>query len=56
MWHQSIADFYAHSNKEVQDLMEESALVIIDFDKAIENGYVKLSKELEKSYTSDYEK
>ena len=54
--YQSIADFYAHSNKEVQELMEDSALVIIDFNKAIENGYVKLSKELEKSYTSDYEK
>jgi hypothetical protein len=53
--YQSIADFYAHSNKEVQELMEASALVIIDFNKAIENGYVKLSKELEKSYTSDYE-
>ena len=54
--YQSIADFYAHSNKEVQELMEDSALVIIDFNKAIENGYVKLSKELEKSYTEDYEK
>ena len=54
--YQSIADFYAHSNKAVQELMEDSALVIIDFNKAIENGYVKLSKELEKSYTEDYEK
>tara|TARA_R100000781_G_C4079350_1_gene127173 strand:- start:1780 stop:2511 length:732 start_codon:yes stop_codon:yes gene_type:complete len=51
-----IADFYAHSNKEVQELMEESALVIIDFDKAIENGYVKLSKEIEQSYLEDYGK
>jgi hypothetical protein len=38
-----IADFYAHSNKEVQELMEESALVIIDLDKAIENGFVQLT-------------
>jgi len=41
-----IADFYAHSSKEVQDLMEDSALVIIDSDKAIENGYVRLTKDL----------
>ena len=52
--YQSIADFYSHSNKEVQELMEDSALVIIDFNKAIENGYVKLSKEIEKSYLEDY--
>lgn len=39
-----IADYYTHSDKEVQELMEESALVIIDMDKAIECGYVKLSK------------
>jgi len=41
-----IAEYYAHSNKDVQELMEKNALVIIDFDKAIENGYVKLSKNL----------
>jgi hypothetical protein len=37
-----IADFYAHSSKEVQELMEESALVLIDYNKAIENGYVQM--------------
>ena len=45
-----IADFYAHSSKEIQKLMEDSALVIIDFDKAIENGYVKLTKEIALAY------
>lgn len=39
-----IADYYAHATPEMQKLMEESALVIIDFDDAIANGYVKLSK------------
>ena len=53
--YQSVADFYAHSNKEVQDLMEESALVIIDFNKAIENGYVKLTKEVQELYEDEYE-
>lgn len=39
-----IADYYAHASKEMQELMEQSALVIIDFDDAIANGYVRLSK------------
>ena len=42
-----IADYYANSSEEMQDLMEKSALVLIDFDDAIANGYVKLSKRLE---------
>lgn len=42
-----IADYYAHASKEMQQLMEESALVIIDVDDAIANGYVKLSKRIE---------
>lgn len=41
-----IADYYAHASKEMQELMEESALVIIDFQDAIANGYIKLSKDL----------
>ena len=35
--------------------MEQSALIIIDFDKAIENGYVKLSDEVAESFKLDYE-
>lgn len=48
-----IADFYAHSNREVQELMEKSALVIIDFDKAIELGFVKLTKAVAGLYEKD---
>lgn len=43
-----IADYYSHASKEMQELMEESALVIIDIDNAIADGYVKLSRRLEK--------
>lgn len=43
-----IAEFYAHSSAEVQELMEQSALVIIDFNKAIEHGFVQLSETLGK--------
>ena len=48
--YQAIADYYAHSSKEVQELMEESALVIIDFAKAIENGFVQLNEKMMKLY------
>lgn len=41
-----IAEFYAHAPKEVQELFEESHLVIIDFDKAIEGGFVAMNKRL----------
>jgi len=49
-----IADYYAHSDKDVQKLMEDSALIIIDFNRAIELGYVKLSEEVAKQYGVDY--
>jgi len=41
-----IAEYYAHSSKEVQGLIENSALVIIDYEKAIEKGFVKLHETL----------
>lgn len=44
----NIADYYAHQDKEMQELMEESALVLIDFNDAIANGYVKLSENIKK--------
>lgn len=44
--YEKIAEFYAHSDKEVQELMEESALVIIDFKKAIENGFIQFTTEI----------
>lgn len=43
-----IAEFYAHADAPLQRLMEESALVIIDFDDAIANGFVRLSSRLAK--------
>ena len=42
-----IADYYANATPEMQELMEQSGLVILDIDDAIANGYVKLSKRLE---------
>lgn len=40
----NIAEFYAHADAPLQRLMERSALVIIDFDQAIEQGFVRLSE------------
>lgn len=44
--YRKIADYYAHSPAEVQDIMESLALVIVDYDRAIEEGFIKLSKRL----------
>lgn len=52
--YQKIADVYANSDADMQDLMEDSALVIIDFDKAIENGYITLSEEIVNNYLDEY--
>ena len=49
-----IANFYANTSKEIQELMEESALVIIDYNKAIELGYVNFVKEINKEYEEEY--
>lgn len=48
-----IADYSAQAPKEEQDLMEKSALVIIDFEKAIENGYIRATEKLLKEYNID---
>ena len=52
---QLIADYYAHSEKQVQELMEESALIIVDIENAIANGWVNLSEKLNEIYTNDDE-
>jgi hypothetical protein len=41
-----IAEYYAHADIETQELMERSALVIIDHKKAIENGFIHLTKKM----------
>lgn len=41
-----IAEYYANASPEVQELFEQSGLVIVDFDSAIENGFVSMNKKL----------
>jgi hypothetical protein len=49
-YYKLIANYYAQSSPEMQALMEQSALVIIDFDKAIESGYIDFNEEVEELY------
>lgn len=52
--YERIADYYAHATPEMQRLMEKSALVIIDFDASIENGFVKLCEEIKTQFLEEY--
>ena len=44
----NIAEFYCHASPQLQGLMERSGLIIIDFDKAIEYGFVHMTEQLGK--------
>lgn len=48
--YENIAEYYAHQEKEAQGLMEDSALVVIDFNKAIEKGFGSFSEEMRKYF------
>ncbi len=52
--YERIADYYAHATPEMQRLMEESALVIIDFEQAIERGFVRLCDDIREQYLEEY--
>lgn len=45
--YRNVAGYYAGATQAMQDLMERSALVIIDYEDAIANGYAKLKEALE---------
>jgi hypothetical protein len=45
--YRKIAEYYAVASPKMQELMERSALVIIDYEDAIANGYVRLTERLE---------
>ena len=54
--YQGIAEYYAHADKDVQQLMEDSALVIIDYDDAIKDGFVRLSEDVIQMESEDNER
>ena len=43
---ENMAEYYAHQGEEMQSLMENNALVVIDYDKALQNGFVEMTKRL----------
>ena len=49
----AIANYYARADPVVQDLMERSGLVIIDYNKALEYGFVEFSDTLKEIMGSD---
>jgi hypothetical protein len=51
-----IADYYAHASAEMQELMEDSALVILDINDAIANGYVALSEKMKQLIDEEKER
>lgn len=50
-----VAEFYAHSEKDVQELFEDSALVILDFEDAIDKGYVLVNDKIKTEVIDDEE-
>ena len=42
--YEEIAEYYCHADSEMQELMEDLALVIIDFEKAIEQGFAEFNE------------
>jgi len=52
--YESIANYYAHSPPDIQALMARSALVIIDYNQAIENGFVRLKDGIDAAFNEDY--
>ena len=41
-----VAEYYAHADEKMQYFMEKSALVIIDINNAVEDGYVVLEQKI----------
>lgn len=45
--YRKVAEYYANATPEMQELMEDSALVIIDVEDAIAKGYAKLAEDID---------
>jgi hypothetical protein len=48
--YENIAEYYAHADADLQELMELLTLVIVDFDQAIEQGFVNFAEETLEGY------
>lgn len=51
-----VAEYYSQCKDQViRDLMERTAMVIVDFGRAIEDGFVELAEEIRNEYLKEYE-
>lgn len=48
--YKKIANYYADASPEMQEFMERSALVIIDYENAIANGYTRLNDSVKEMF------
>lgn len=48
--YKKVAEYYANASEEMQELMEKSALVIIDYDDAIAYGYTRLNNDVREMF------
>lgn len=53
--YRKIAEFYPHASAEVQQLMEDSALIIIDADDAIAKGYATFAQQISDLEATDHD-
>jgi len=44
--YENIAEYFAHADSETQELMELLTLVIVDYDHAVEQGFINFSEEV----------
>lgn len=44
--YRNIAEFYSHADKDTQELFEDNLLVIVDYNKAIENGVINITADI----------
>jgi hypothetical protein len=52
--YEQIAEYYSHADPETKRLFEASALVICDFNNAIERGYVQMTDTLRQIFQQDH--
>lgn len=52
--YENVAEFYSHAEPAIQRLIEDSALIIIDFGAAIEKGYVKVTQTFQDRYYEEF--
>ena len=51
--YRNIAEFYTKATKECQELMEKSALIIIDYENAIKNSYTTLNDSIQEVFNEE---